>query len=408
MKYTLLDNSVLNCFEHLKNIMFFAFQTETLYLKTPYDGLPHLPDELALVLCPNLSNTDKRIMPSKDKPSHRLFVLKTNLGFYTIIFYPFLETPLDTISIGPFRSDSISLEDFLKTLKIMPFPASFYSVIKNYYESLPSVSLQNIVATAAYIINSYLPKEEALSPIHVDFTNTHDIDSELRIIKKSVLDEYSVKESLKLFLNAMLKGDVDDAQKKLKLFLKESDLLSPEDISACRRNLQILIDYCQMALLHTHIQPVEPAKLYNSLFYKLENLHTRDALIKMPYEICYKYCMLCKNHSFPEYSKTVNEVINYIHSHLEEPLSLSLIAEHFHKNASTLSASFSQNTGISLSNYIQQVKMEKACEYFKSTKLSVSEVALAVGFQDFAYFSRIFKKHTGSAPKKYRDKQISD
>ena len=118
--------------------------------------------------------------------------------------------------------------------------------------------------------------------------------------------------------------------------------------------------------------------------------------------------MLCKNTSFPEYSKTINEVINYIHSHLEEPLSLALIAEHFHKNASTLSASFSQNTGISLSNYIQQAKIEKACEYFKSTTLSVSEVALTVGFQDFAYFSRIFKKHTGCAPKKYRDQLVSN
>jgi len=408
MENILQTDTIMHCFEHLKNIMFFAFQTETLYLKAPYKELPHLPNELELILRPNLSNTDKRIMPSENHPSHRLFLLKTNLGFYTIIFYPIINNPPETISIGPFRSDSISLEDFLKTLKTMPFPPHFYSIIKNYYESLPSVSLQNIVNTASYIINSYLPKEEQLSSIHIDFTNDYDICSESTTITESVLDEYNAKELLKHYLNAMLNGDVEDAQKKLKLFLKESHLLSPEDIPSCKRNLQILIDYCQMALLHTHIQPVEPAKLYNSLFHKLENLHTRDALLKMPYEICYKYCMLCKNTSFPEYSKTINEVINYIHSHLEEPLSLALIAEHFHKNASTLSASFSQNTGISLSNYIQQAKIEKACEYFKSTTLSVSEVALAVGFQDFAYFSRIFKKHTGCAPKKYRDQLVSN
>ena len=162
-------------------------------------------------------------------------------------------------------------------------------------------------------------------------------------------------------------------------------------------------DFFQMTLLNTHIQSVEAVKLYVKLIKKIEAIQERDTLVKMPYEICYKYCMLCQNNTFPEYSKTISNVINYIHTHIQEPLTLALIAEHFHKNPSALSYSFKENTGMTIINYINQTKINKAIEYFNTTGFSVSEVALAIGFQNFAYFSRTFKKYTGYSPKEYRD-----
>ena len=101
------------------------------------------------------------------------------------------------------------------------------------------------------------------------------------------------------------------------------------------------------------------------------------------------------------YSKTIRMVVNYIHLHLDEDLSLSVLASHFDKNATTLSSAFTKEVGMNVTNFIHRTRIEKALHLFNTTKMSVSDVALAVGFQDFAYFSRLFKKQIGCSPREY-------
>ena len=134
---------------------------------------------------------------------------------------------------------------------------------------------------------------------------------------------------------------------------------------------------------------------------KIEAAGNRNSLHRLANDICHKYCLLIKNYAFHEYSKSIRAVVNYIHLHLDEDLSLSLIATHFKKNASSLSSAFSKEVGMSVTNYIHQARIKEAILYFNTTKMSVSEVAVAVGFQDFAYFSRLFHKQIGCSPRDY-------
>lgn len=53
-------------------------------------------------------------------------------------------------------------------------------------------------------------------------------------------------------------------------------------------------------------------------------------------------------------------------------------------------------------NYYIQLKIRKACEYIELTSLKLSEIALKVGFEEPAYFSRIFTKIMGITPSAYR------
>jgi len=83
-------------------------------------------------------------------------------------------------------------------------------------------------------------------------------------------------------------------------------------------------------------------------------------------------------------------------------LSLNLLADHFDKNPSVLSNAFSKDMGISLTSYIQQTRIQAAVRLFNTTDMTVSEVATAVGYQDFSYFSKLFTKHVGCSPRVYR------
>ena len=87
-------------------------------------------------------------------------------------------------------------------------------------------------------------------------------------------------------------------------------------------------------------------------------------------------------------------------------MSLKYLADVFEKNASVLSGTFSKDTGRSLTKYIQQVRMQEAIRLFNTTSLSVSEVAVAVGYQDFSYFSKIFSKEIGCSPREYKQKKL--
>lgn len=104
--------------------------------------------------------------------------------------------------------------------------------------------------------------------------------------------------------------------------------------------------------------------------------------------------------------KTLNSLnekaILYIHSHLEESLSLETIADHVHVNPSHLSRTFKKECGENITEYINKVRIEKAQELLSFSNTLAYEVAEKVGFNDPAYFSSIFKKYTGLSPKEFK------
>lgn len=104
-------------------------------------------------------------------------------------------------------------------------------------------------------------------------------------------------------------------------------------------------------------------------------------------------------------NKLISSAIQYIQVHLDMPLSLETIAEQLHISPSHLSRTFKKVRGESLTEYINHCRIEKAKEYLKTTDTLTYEIAELVGYNDPAYFSSIFKKHTGMSPTEYRDKK---
>lgn len=64
---------------------------------------------------------------------------------------------------------------------------------------------------------------------------------------------------------------------------------------------------------------------------------------------------------------------------------------------------FKKETGLSLNDYINKVRINKAKKLLKETGAMVYEIADQVGFSDSQYFSTVFKKIVGVSPKEYRD-----
>lgn len=96
------------------------------------------------------------------------------------------------------------------------------------------------------------------------------------------------------------------------------------------------------------------------------------------------------------------QIKDYLYLHYSEDLTLSYLSDKYHLTPKYFSAAFKKNEGISLVDYLTQIRIEKAKNLLCSVDLPASEIASLVGYEDPRYFYKVFKKMTGITPKKYR------
>lgn len=100
----------------------------------------------------------------------------------------------------------------------------------------------------------------------------------------------------------------------------------------------------------------------------------------------------------------ISGICEYILSEKEEP-SLQDISRKFYMNSSYISSAFREKTGITISDYLLRVKMERAKKMLTNTDVKAFEVANALGYKDTEYFSKQFKKYAGLSPSQYKAEQ---
>ncbi len=104
-------------------------------------------------------------------------------------------------------------------------------------------------------------------------------------------------------------------------------------------------------------------------------------------------------------SRAIGSVIDYIESHLDEPVSLAGLADIARVSRFHFLRIFKQSTGFTPMAYLERSRIRKAQELLQAGKLSLSDVALAVGFADQSHFIRRFRRHVGVAPSVFAREQ---
>ncbi|GGG07675.1 hypothetical protein GCM10010912_60410 [Paenibacillus albidus] len=100
---------------------------------------------------------------------------------------------------------------------------------------------------------------------------------------------------------------------------------------------------------------------------------------------------------------SMNEIVKYIEQNYPSDLSLQEVAGKFYVSREYVSRRFKHEYGINFSDYIVNIRIEKAKLLLENPHYKLSQIAEMVGFHDVKYFSKVFKKQTGSTPKDYRN-----
>ncbi|MEZ9208371.1 AraC family transcriptional regulator [Vibrio splendidus] len=98
----------------------------------------------------------------------------------------------------------------------------------------------------------------------------------------------------------------------------------------------------------------------------------------------------------------ISRVLTYIHSNLSSSLSLEDIATQSCWSRWQLQRVFQAETGLTVANYVRELKLSQAAEHLLDGKDRVIDIALGLGFNSEISFSRSFKQMFGSSPSQYR------
>ncbi|MBE6674716.1 MAG: AraC family transcriptional regulator [Ruminococcaceae bacterium] len=98
-------------------------------------------------------------------------------------------------------------------------------------------------------------------------------------------------------------------------------------------------------------------------------------------------------------SNIFQNIVDYVDYHYRESdISLGRLANVFSYTEKYLSSLFKKNMQIGFISYLNNLRIQYACELIQNGNMNMSEIAVACGYSDYSYFSKVFKKITGHSP----------
>ncbi len=209
------------------------------------------------------------------------------------------------------------------------------------------------------------------------------------------------------FMQAISLGQMRRAERLLAGF---STHVLEQRVTDCVRNLKnysiIMNTLLRKAAENGGVHPIYLDRISADFAKRIEQTAVSTDVSKLMQEMVRTYCRLVKKHSDRQYSPPVQKVITYIDSDLSADLSLRAMAAMQNVSAGYLSSLFKQETGQTLTAYVNQKRIQYAMLLLKTTKLQVQAIALKCGMVDVHYFSKLFKKYVGRTPKEYRENSL--
>ena len=109
-----------------------------------------------------------------------------------------------------------------------------------------------------------------------------------------------------------------------------------------------------------------------------------------------------KEQSKPQVQQAIREAADYITMNCHKQMDPAMVAHHLHYNPDYFASLFRKQTGMTITQYLNKMRIELAKRLLVNENVSIKEAAYSSGFQDEKYFMRIFKRQEGMTPLAYK------
>ena len=212
-------------------------------------------------------------------------------------------------------------------------------------------------------------------------SNRKDVSVDLGFLRKKILekDQDSALQYLEELFISLAESDIDIVyQNALKVILLLQDIKSEYKIkdSKAVRSLSEIFEHIYQAEDIPGMRTILVLEISGVIM----ALHTEDS----------------------HYTPVIKEILSYIQENYREDLSLKILSYKHHMNTSYLGQVFQKEVGCSFSQYLSNIKNEKAKDMILNTNMKINDIAREVGYLDASYFYRKFKQCYGVSPASLR------
>lgn len=344
--------------------------------------------------------------------SNVIYHLTTSyFGKYIYFRLPDQETSM-VLVLGPYLSEELTYEQLLEQAEAYGAEPGQFQKIEKFFAGMPVLAADNplfaILDTFAEHIwgssNCYTlveinqddSKEYIPFPVWDDIPQAENSDWNIATLEMRYAHENELMQAVSL-------GQTHKAELLLSGF---TNLSFERRLSDPVRNLK---NYCiimntllRKAAESGGVHPLYLDRISSDFARKIETVVSTEAVQTLMGEMFRNYCRLVKKNATQHYSPPVQKVILHINTNLSGDLSLKSLSATQNMNASYLSALFKKETGQTVTDYVNQMRVHQAERLLGTTKLQIQTVAQHCGISDVNYFSKIFKKYTGKSPIQYR------
>ena len=319
--------------------------------------------------------------------------------------------PYSCFFIGPYVTAPISEKRIRALCETLDKSEDEYNQLRDYYNSLPIVEDENLLFTITNTLGNTLwgsPDNYSIEYLDYIIPNTAESirlspdkgqnDSSFSL---SVLEQNYANESM--LMEAVSQGKLHKANMITSSVYNNGTEQRLADSLRNRKNYLIILNTLLRKAAQTGgVHPYQIHKISSHFAQKIENVRSINNSISLQTEMIRDYCLLVKEHSLNKYSHLVGEAITLIAYDLTADLSLKSIAKQLNVNPPYLSALFSKECGCTLTEYVNDKRIEQAIFMLSSSDKTVSAIAFECGIPDTNYFIKLFKRKTGLTPTAYR------
>lgn len=195
-------------------------------------------------------------------------------------------------------------------------------------------------------------------------------------------------------------GRTDSLKERVKLYLKRQRIghtISRQMLKQFRLDMtQMIFSWLRQCGIQAHIvfHNAQNDKLYRNALDSEEDMWNYVEYL-LDQSVAYKALT-------DRPCGVIEQVREYIDRHYNEELPREELAAMIYLNPDYLSRRFKEEKGISISNYILKKRMDRAKELLRATDMPINAVAMEVGYDNFAYFTKVFRNKEGRSPNEYR------
>ena len=314
---------------------------------------------------------------------------------------------------GPYITFEIRHDDFIKEAERLGVPPWLNKRVENYYINLPVIqdttTLLNIFTAFGETIwggsenfqivdvdrDSRFPDSQVF-PVPDD-TSHHNLLLDMQIMEKRYASENEL-------MQIVSRGQIHRAERLSNAFVPSVlEARSTDPVRNMKNYCIIGNTLMRKAAEHGGVHPVYLDATSSDFANRIEQISTLSLGREIFSDMVQAYCRLVRKHTAQHYSPLVERAVLLIEADLSQNLSLSALADALRISAGYLSTIFKQETGETVTEFVNRKRMDHAARLLRSSALQVQTVAQYCGISDVNYFSKLFKRHHGLSPREYRN-----